>query len=291
MTVKKSIDFEQFLQPEQLDDFIGDYFQKRQYVLRRDDPHFYDGLISPEDVMSLAFSTKTPEKYHQRWLELTKEDKKAPASILFNENGIIPAQILTHYQQGYSVIVNYLEMRWPPITLLCKNFEKGLTAYAQPFSFEAIGADIFLTPPDAQAFLPHYDMVDAFILQLEGSKQWSIYNQLERFPSQPISNLSREMLGDPVQTLCLNPGDMLYIPAGYPHEASTIKGHSLHLSVTVTLYRWKNILSNLLPKDEDTHRTLPLELPDTPSATIPVEQLDGASQQLSSSESRVSEDR
>ena len=34
----------------------------------------------------------------------------------------------------------------------------------------------YLTPPGTQGFAPHYDDIEAFILQLEGKKHWKLYN-------------------------------------------------------------------------------------------------------------------
>lgn len=36
-------------------------------------------------------------------------------------------------------------------------------------------SNAYLTPPGSQGFAPHYDDIDAFILQLEGRKRWSLY--------------------------------------------------------------------------------------------------------------------
>lgn len=37
-------------------------------------------------------------------------------------------------------------------------------------------SNAYLTPAGSQGFAPHYDDIDAFILQLEGRKQWKVYN-------------------------------------------------------------------------------------------------------------------
>ena len=37
------------------------------------------------------------------------------------------------------------------------------------------GCNVYLTPADSQGFSPHYDDIDAFILQLEGKKRWKVY--------------------------------------------------------------------------------------------------------------------
>jgi hypothetical protein len=260
MTVK-SIDFEQLLWPGHPDDFMRNYFQKHLYVLRRDDPHFYDGLISLADVESLAFSTKTPESYNQRWLDINKVgNPPLLAGELFNERGIIPTKVITYYQQGYTIVLNRLQQHWPSIALLCKNLEESLSSYTQPLPFGLTHASIFLTPPDAQGFLPHYDEVDVFILQLEGSKHWNIYNQVAGFPFEESPKLSIELLGKPVQALCLNPGDMLYMPAGYPHEASSNKGYSMHLTVGIIPYKQQQVINDLTIIDEQESLVAALRL-------------------------------
>lgn len=38
-----------------------------------------------------------------------------------------------------------------------------------------VGTNVYLTPPQSQGFAPHYDDIEAFIIQLEGSKYWKLY--------------------------------------------------------------------------------------------------------------------
>lgn len=37
------------------------------------------------------------------------------------------------------------------------------------------GANLYLTPPGSQGFAPHYDDIEAFVLQIEGRKHWKLY--------------------------------------------------------------------------------------------------------------------
>ena len=39
----------------------------------------------------------------------------------------------------------------------------------QPFQFQV------LTPPGTQGFAPHWDDIEAFVIQLEGKKHWRVY--------------------------------------------------------------------------------------------------------------------
>ena len=33
----------------------------------------------------------------------------------------------------------------------------------------------YLTPPGSQGFAPHYDDIEAIVIQLEGRKHWKLY--------------------------------------------------------------------------------------------------------------------
>lgn len=53
-----------------------------------------------------------------------------------------------------------------------------LNASLQEYFSCFVGANLYLTPPDSQGFAPHYDDIEAFVLQIEGKKLWKIYAPL-----------------------------------------------------------------------------------------------------------------
>lgn len=55
------------------------------------------------------------------------------------------------------------KLRWLPTILI------GQITFLQPCCR-------YLTPAGSQGFAPHYDDIDAFVLQLEGKKHWKVYN-------------------------------------------------------------------------------------------------------------------
>jgi ribosomal protein L16 Arg81 hydroxylase len=71
--------------------------------------------------------------------------------------------------------------------------------------------DRYLTPPGTQGFAPHYDDIEAFILQTEGAKRWRLYENPdgERLPRFSSPNFPRSSIGAALMDVTLTPGDML----------------------------------------------------------------------------------
>jgi hypothetical protein len=77
---------------------------------------------------------------------------------------------------------------------------------------------------------PHTDKQDVFVLQTAGSKHWRVFSPpaprnkpmadpLARGKGEDILALNE--MGAPLLEARLNPGDVLYVPAGYPHTTHT----------------------------------------------------------------------
>ncbi|EEC45501.1 predicted protein, partial [Phaeodactylum tricornutum CCAP 1055/1] len=121
-----------------------------------------------------------------------------------------------------------------------------------------IGANAYLTPPSgSQGFAPHYDDIEAFCLQLEGKKRWKVYAPLqksERLPRTSSEDYVEADLRDvePALDVVLKPGDVLYMPRGWIHQACTIDGtdgYSLHLTVSaMQQWAWADLMELLLPE-------------------------------------------
>ena len=132
-----------------------------------------------------------------------------------------------------------------------------------------VGANVYLTPPQgAQGFAPHYDDIEAFILQLEGEKHWKVYppfpgskNVLPRCSSRDFTEMEMKN-HKPIIDVILKPGDVLYMPRGWIHQAYTISPndtisssssssesmHSLHLTVSaMQTWAWTDLMEILIP--------------------------------------------
>lgn len=65
-----------------------------------------------------------------------------------------------------------------------------------------------LTGAGTQGLAPHYDDVDLWVCQTEGSKQWRIYKDREGYslPAVSSNDFSHAALGDPTMEVTLNVG-------------------------------------------------------------------------------------
>jgi quercetin dioxygenase-like cupin family protein len=100
----------------------------------------------------------------------------------------------------------------------------------------------FLTPA-GQRGATHSDPTDVYIIHLEGTKRWQVWETPDvRRPGDDKNSFPS--LPDPVLEVSLQPGDVLYIPHNTPHSASAEGSVSLHLTVVAGPRSWaRHLLS------------------------------------------------
>jgi hypothetical protein len=77
----------------------------------------------------------------------------------------------------------------------------------------------------------HTDLQDVFVVQTQGCKRWRVYAPPEpatKLGANPLARgkgadvLEPATLGAPLIDTVMRPGQLLYVPAGFPHTTSTI---------------------------------------------------------------------
>lgn len=129
------------------------------------------------------------------------------------------------FNKGFSLLINKLQRRSPIIAHLANSV-------ASIFLADNISVNLYFTPTDSQGFEAHYDWMDVLVLQTSGSKNWTVYDDVQL--KSPLTPLHKEKpslaaLGA-FTTYTLDEGDALFIPRGYIHEAKTETAPSLHLT-------------------------------------------------------------
>lgn len=181
------------------------------------------------------------------------------------EGRALPPAVWDFYRDGCSI--RFLN----PQTFIPQIHE--LNATLQEYFHCMTGANVYLTPPNSQGFAPHYDDIEAFVLQIEGKKLWKLYaprTENEFLPRVSSGNFKPDEIGKPILERTLEAGDLMYFPRGTIHQAQTVPGHhSLH--ITLSVYQktsFGDLLEILVPQalekainsDIELRRGLPLNL-------------------------------
>ncbi len=141
------------------------------------------------------------------------------------------------YFQGQTVILNSVEDFDPCVARLARSIETEMGARVQVNSY--------LTPPSAQGFRPHYDTHDVLVAQIEGEKRWKVYGSDSVCPLNEMVDGGPDLRKStqPPEEIHLKPGDVLYIPRGWVHEATTNQIASLHLTIGIHPPLGKDLLN------------------------------------------------
>lgn len=232
--------FEWLLAPMPPDHFYRRLWEREAVLVRRQDPSYYEGLFSTADLDSMLRSEDVHFGQHldaARYVGGRRETLNPPGRAL-------PAAAWSLYRAGCSLRLLCPQAFSPTVW-------QFLAVLQEQFGSMA-GSNVYLTPPNSQGFAPHYDDIEAFVLQLEGRKLWRVYRP--RDPSEELAltsspNFSQEDLGEPVLQTVLEPGDLLYFPRGFIHQAECQDGvHSLHLTLsTYQRNTWGDFLEAVLP--------------------------------------------
>ena len=100
---------------------------------------------------------------------------------------------------------------------------------------------------------PHTDKQDVFVLQTQGYKRWRVFappptsrmpkaDPYARGKSKDVLDLSE--LSEPLLDHVMSPGQVLYVPGGFPHTTDTVTGiasdsePSVHLTLGVDTHIW-----------------------------------------------------
>jgi ribosomal protein L16 Arg81 hydroxylase len=238
----ESVELEYLLAPISSERFFRDTWEKVPLAIHRDAGHFA-GLFARRDLDAMIAYSRP------RFADTSAFELPGPRSPTY-VRGVLAEQPATAvgnpsiaelrqvYEHGKSVVIMAMQHRWPAIAQLCRGLE---AVFHCP-----VHANLYLTPPGSQGFAAHFDTHEVFILQLEGVKHWGLYGDAERLPLAGDAAPLTRRPGKPVQEVTLKAGDLLYIPRGHVHEASTAKESSLHLTVGVNVYRWADLLHHAL---------------------------------------------
>lgn len=174
-------------------------------------------------------------------IRVLTEGKEMPVSELEHlsgQNGRVTVleTLYQLYRTGSTIALNALEQRWEPLSRLSAELSAETSARVQ--------TNVYLTPGGgAQGLSPHYDTHDVCVLQVHGVKRWSLYGTAHELPlrDQPFDH-SKVFEREVEQEIDLKPGDVLYLPRGTVHAATSTDSASVHIAVGFRPLLWNAVI-------------------------------------------------
>ena len=157
------------------------------------------------------------------------EDKKDPNSYRLVDGSLDLVGIRNDFADGYTIVLDGVERYVRAIASLSHSIEVELNFPIQ--------VNAYITPPESQGLVPHYDEHDVLILQILGSKTWHLYDGVD----VPPHEIERARQGGCDAATSASPtdlrlevGDVLYLPRGRVHaRGDRPRSHRIHLTVGI----------------------------------------------------------
>jgi lysine-specific demethylase/histidyl-hydroxylase NO66 len=217
------------LAPVGASEFLADHWERQPLLVARDDPERFRHVLAPADVEKLVCETRI----RAPGFRLVKEGAQLPLAGYTEDIAWRPGsftgtpvveRVAEELARGATLVLQALHLHWPAAALYCRSLEAALGCPVQ--------ANAYLTPATSRGFAVHHDTHDVFVLQVSGRKSWRVYEPVLELPLKQQRWSPR--LGDPgppIDEFTLEAGQTLYLPRGWPHEATTSEDESLHLTI------------------------------------------------------------
>jgi hypothetical protein len=238
------------LDPLTVETFLDEIWGTTHYHLKRRRAGYFDGLVHGASTVEELLEHLAAEPSA---VGLVKGiDNKDPDQLA--DGGLDLARLRDDFADGYTIVADNLERYVRPIASLSHSIEVELNFPTQ--------VNAYVTPPESQGFIPHYDHHDVLVLQVRGSKTWHLYGDAAVPPHQMQRRKEVVAADLPSPTdLRLQAGDVLYLPRGRVHAAETNSEPSVHLTAGIhaptVLTLLTHALHTLSLRDDDVHARLP----------------------------------
>lgn len=226
------------LKPTTAPGFLENFWERKPLAIHRGDATYFASLLTRNDVDRLIAESgiRSPE------IRIVKDGQTIPLASLhmsdFTTNALLHEALIERYRDGATVVLNFLNERWPPLSTLCEDLSRELSA-------ASLQANIYITPRNSQGFAAHYDTHDVFVIQVAGSKAWRVYDQPgAALPLEGSHDVQVHVTAaEPHSDFILEAGDCAYIPRGWVHEAASQDNSSIHVTLGIHTVKWTDVFT------------------------------------------------
>ncbi|PMH44984.1 50S ribosomal protein L16 arginine hydroxylase [Vibrio sp. 10N.286.49.B3] len=209
-----------------LSEFLTQYWQKKPTIIKKGFQNFQDPM-SPDELAGLTMEEEVDSRFvanlNDQWIAEHGPFNEDKFAQLGETNWSFIVQAANHWHQGAAQLVK------PFQTMPQWLFDDLMISYSVPDG--GVG--------------PHIDQYDVFIIQGSGKRHWRVgdkdigqYKEVSRHAA-----LRQIESFEPIIDDILEPGDILYIPPGFPHDGYALEP-SMSYSIGFRSPKEQELISN-----------------------------------------------
>ena len=231
-----ALSFKWLLDPIEPTTFFAEFYERKPLLIERQQPAKFAALLSI-DAIDRYLSTSSPCRPDVFLVDAARELKHEDYSFSNSEppGRIDLPRAYELFSTGATISLSQMHERLLSLADLCRAVEATFSGHFQ--------TNIYLSPPHAQGFKTHFDSHDVFVLQVSGSKVWTLYDTAVELPLRGQAfDPDRHSPGPPTRELTIHAGDLFYCPRGLYHSARSTDEASLHITLGLIGKTWADVM-------------------------------------------------
>lgn len=231
-----ALSFEWLIEPIVPSTFFAEYYEQKPLLIERRQSSKFASLLTI-DAIDRYLSTTTPCRPDVFLVDAVRDLKPDDYSFSHSEppGRIDLPRAYQLFATGATISLSQLHERVAPLAALCRAVEKTFSSHFQ--------TNVYLSPPNAQGFKTHFDSHDVFVLQVAGSKLWTLYDAGIVLPLRGQAfDPEKHAPGPPTREFTLQAGDLFYCPRGLYHSARSTDETSLHITLGLIGKTWADVM-------------------------------------------------
>ncbi len=209
-----------------LSEFLAEYWQKKPVIIKGGFKDFQDP-ISPDEIAGLTMEEEVDSRF------------------VSNLNGEWQAE---HGPFGEEKFSNLGETNWSFIVQAANHWHAGAAELVTPFKSMPnwLFDDLMISYSVKDGGVgPHIDQYDVFIIQGSGKRHWRVgAKDIGQYTEVSHHSALRQIDSfEPIIDDVIEPGDILYIPPGFPHDGYAL-APSMSYSIGFRSPKEQELMSN-----------------------------------------------
>lgn len=195
--------------------FVSEYWERQHLVVRESSAARraaasagFDALLRSRDLSVAADHWNFKVAHDHAQVRMLEPNSFSHNNHWKDGSRVDGAVIASARRRNHTVVLHNLELYWRPIGRISLALQRYFGLYAQ--------ANVYYSPAGLSAAVhPHQDAQSVFVLQLEGSKRWELFQPPQRWRLRMNQRgkggdvAPPEELTSPVDGVNLSPGDVV----------------------------------------------------------------------------------